>query len=323
MGEHPASDLLYGAPPHGGTSSLIEADDGVKLRFAHWPAEGEARGAILLAQGRTEYIEKAYEWIEKFRSRGLDVAAFDFRGQGLSERMLPNRRRGYVKDFAQFQFDYDAAYKALRGVIGKDAPVIVCGHSMGGLATTRFLSRHQAELKGAILSAPMLGLALKPPLSWLAYLGSNAATALGFGERYVQGCDDRSGPDRGFEGNVLTHDAERFKRHADFWEAHPDLILGGATHGWLSAGYSEMRSVRSLPRGWLEITTLVFSAEEDTVVSNDAIAKFVDNNPAAKRVRLAGSRHEPLMEVEAVQTVAWSAIDAYLDRHFTRPSDAH
>ena len=101
MTEHPASAQLYGNPPPGGSSAVIEAADGIKLRFAHWPAKGEARGAILLAQGRTEYIEKAYEWIEKFRARGLHVAAFDFRGQGMSERLLPNRRRGYVKDFAR------------------------------------------------------------------------------------------------------------------------------------------------------------------------------------------------------------------------------
>jgi len=209
MTDHPASAVLKGDPPSGGSSSVIEAGDGVKLRFAHWPAKGEVRGSILLAQGRTEYIEKAYEWIEKFRDRGLNVAAFDFRGQGLSERLLPNRRRGYVKDFAHFQLDYDAAYAAFRDIVGPDVPIVVCGHSMGGLATTRFLSRRQDELKGAILSAPMLGLALRPPLSWLAYLMSNAFTALGQGKRYVQGCDDRSGPDRGFEGNVLTHDAER------------------------------------------------------------------------------------------------------------------
>jgi len=323
MIEHPASAQLHGDPPEGGASSVIEAADGVKLRFAHWPAEGEARGAILLAQGRTEYIEKAFEWIEQFRARGLHVAAFDFRGQGLSERLLPNRRRGYVKDFAQFQLDYDAAYAAFRSVIGDGVPMVVCGHSMGGLATTRFLSRRQAELRGGILSAPMLGLALRPPLSWLAYIVSKASTALGFGTRYVQGCDDRSGPDRGFEGNVLTHDAERFDRHTKFWERHPDLIVGGTTHGWLSAGYSEMSDVASLPNGWLEVQTLVLSADEDTVVSNSAIAKFVEANPLAKRLRLAGSRHEPLMEIDSIQAVLWPAIDEFLDGLLTPPSDAH
>ena len=323
MTEHPASAQLYGNPPPGGSSAVIEAADGIKLRFAHWPAKGEARGAILLAQGRTEYIEKAYEWIEKFRARGLHVAAFDFRGQGMSERLLPNRRRGYVKDFAQFQLDYDAAYSAFRSVVGDGVPIVVCGHSMGGLATTRFLSRRQEGLKGAILSAPMLDLALSPPLSWVAYLLSKTATALGFGTRYVQGCDDRSGPERGFEGNVLTHDAARFERHSQFWEAHPNLIVGGTTHGWLSAAYTEMSSVASLPNDWLSVPAVILSADEDTVVSNSAIGKFVDANPSARRVNLAGSRHEPLMEVEAVQALVWPAIDEFLDGLLKPPSVAH
>jgi len=84
-----------------------------------------------------------------------------------------------------------------------------------------------------------------------------------------------------------------------------------------------MKDVASLPDEWLTAPTLVLSADEDTVVSNTAIAKFVSANPLAERQRLAGSRHEPLMEVEAVQAVAWSAIDAFLDRHLTPPSDAH
>jgi len=313
VNNHAASAVLHGKRPPGGEVKIVEASDGVQLRFAHWPAKGPARGAILLAQGRTEYVEKAYEWIELFRARGLHVAAFDFRGQGLSQRILPNRRRGYVKDFAEFQHDYDAAYAAFHELIG-GMPMLVCGHSMGGLATTRFPSRKQDDLAGAILSAPMLGLALPPVLSWLAKTFSRTATGLGFGARYVQGCDDRSGPERGFEDNVLTHDAVRFDRHSNMLDAHPELVLGGTTHQWLSAGYREMDGVASLPHAWLKKPALILSADEDTVVSNDAIAKFVAANPLAERVSLAGSRHEPLMEVDAVQTVLWPAIDAFIDR---------
>ena len=310
---HPASADLYGVAPAGARSSLIETSDGVTLRFAHWPAEGAVRGAVLLAQGRTEYIEKAYEWIAALQARGFHVGAFDFRGQGLSQRMLGNRRAGYVRDFAEFQHDYDAAYQAFRGVVG-DTPMVVVGHSMGGLATARFVSRRQSELAGAILSAPMLGLGLSPAMGWAAFIVSNLATISGFGACYAQGCDDRSGPERGFADNVLTHDPVRFARHEKMLAEHPDLTLGGTTYAWLRAGYREMGRVARLPDGWLSVPALVVSASEDTVVSNDAIAAFVEANPLVQRVHLEGSRHEPLMEVDAVQTVLWSAIDGFLDR---------
>jgi len=310
---HPASAKLYGDAPAGAHSSVIKTADGIDLRFAHWPAEGDARGAILLAQGRTEYIEKAYEWIAAFRARGFHVGAFDFRGQGMSQRLLPNRRAGYVTDFASFQHDYDAAYQAFGGVVG-DCPMLVMGHSMGGLATARFTSRRQSELSGAILSAPMLGLGLSPFMSAAARIVSKLAVMTGFGARYAQGCDDRSGPERGFEGNVLTHDAVRFAQHEKMLAEYPDLTLGGTTYAWLHAGYREMAAVAALPGGWVDVPALVASADEDTVVSNAAIAAFAEANPLVEHVRLAGSRHEPLMEVDAVQSVLWSAIDGFLDR---------
>lgn len=80
-----------------------------------------------------------------------------------------------------------------------------------------------------------------------------------------------------------------------------------------------MESVASLPPAWLAKPVLVLSASEDTVVSNDAIARFVASNPLADRVDLAGSRHEPLMEVDAVQSVLWPAIDDFIDRLLPPP----
>ena len=314
---HPASAELYGDAPPGARSRVIRASDGVGLRFAHWPAIGEVRGAILLAQGRTEYIEKAYEWIAAFQERGFHVGAFDFRGQGLSQRMLQNRRRGYVSDFNEFQLDYDAAFDQFRAETG-DASALVLGHSMGGLVTARFVQRRQSELCGAILSAPMLGLGLSPLMSWAAFVASNLATLTGFGSRYAQGCDDRSGPERGFDNNVLTHDPVRFARHEDMLAKHPDLTLGGTTYGWLRAGYREMAVVSALEDGWVDIPSLVLSASEDSVVSNSAIETFANANPMVRHVCLERSLHEPLMETDAVQSVLWNAVDTLLDRALPR-----
>ena len=43
----------------------MQADDGVTLRLAHWPAASDSRGGVLLFPGRTEYIEK-YSGIAAF-----------------------------------------------------------------------------------------------------------------------------------------------------------------------------------------------------------------------------------------------------------------
>jgi len=233
----------------------------------------------------------------------------------LSERILENRRRGHIDDFSLFQIDYDTVFNAFRAETGA-LPAIVCGHSMGGLATARFLSRRQSEVSGGILSAPMLGLAMNPLAGWAVRTVSRAMTAFGYGEKYVYSCDDRSSGERGFEGNVLTSDPARYAIHAGNLRDNPELALGGSTHGWLVAAYREMASVAALPPGWLNVPSLVLEAEMDTVVSNAAIARFAARNPQADRAIINGSRHEPLMEVEAVQTAVWPVIDGYLDKVF-------
>lgn len=292
---------------------MIETADDVGIRMAVWQPEGEARGALLMTQGRTEYIEKAYEWIGKFRKRGLVVCAFDWRGQGLSERELPDRKRGYLRDFSDFQSDLDAVHAAFREVAGP-LPMMMFGHSMGGLAVTRFLSRHPDSVVGAILSAPMLELCLSPVTGAAAKAVSRAAGMLRLGSRYVSGCDDRTGPDRGFTDNVLTHDRRRFDNHADLLERYPDLKLGGATWGWLQASFREMTAVAALPEGWVRTPVLILRAGEDTVVSNRAIDRLAAQNPSVEVVALDGSRHEPLMEIDAIQDVAWAGIDGFVGR---------
>ena len=61
---------------------------GTKLRAALFRPDGPARGSVVLSGGRTEPIEKYFETIGDFTSRGFVVLAHDWRGQGLSARLI-------------------------------------------------------------------------------------------------------------------------------------------------------------------------------------------------------------------------------------------
>ena len=50
--------------------------------------EKKITGTIILQQGHNEFIEKYYETIQEFIDRGYSVICFDWRGQGMSERMI-------------------------------------------------------------------------------------------------------------------------------------------------------------------------------------------------------------------------------------------
>jgi len=92
--------------PSGAQTGTIAGYGGVRLRFARWePTRGPHRGTICLFQGRTEYIEKYFEVVADLRRRGFAVATLDWRGQGGSERLLGNPRKGHVRSFADFDRD--------------------------------------------------------------------------------------------------------------------------------------------------------------------------------------------------------------------------
>ena len=74
--------------PEGARVGYFTTSDKVKLRYATFPkGEGAAKGTICLVQGRTEFIEKYFETIADFQSRGFAVATFYWRGQGGSPRL--------------------------------------------------------------------------------------------------------------------------------------------------------------------------------------------------------------------------------------------
>jgi alpha-beta hydrolase superfamily lysophospholipase len=84
-------------------TGTLKTRDGVSLRFARWAPPPGRKGTVCLFQGRSEFIEKYFETVRDLRTRGFAVATLDWRGQGMSDRALRNRRKGYVRSFSQYQ----------------------------------------------------------------------------------------------------------------------------------------------------------------------------------------------------------------------------
>ena len=89
--------ILYATPdnpvPENHFAGFLEGSGGVKIRYAVFRSrEREAKGTVVLLQGRSECIEKYYETINDLTARGLWVATFDWRGQGAVGAGLPGNQ---------------------------------------------------------------------------------------------------------------------------------------------------------------------------------------------------------------------------------------
>ena len=83
--------------PAGARAFWISSTDNLRLRVAHYPGPADATGTVLMFPGRTEYAEKYGRVAADLADLGFHTLAIDWRGQGLADRMLEDRRAGHVK----------------------------------------------------------------------------------------------------------------------------------------------------------------------------------------------------------------------------------
>src|SRR5262249_5912263 len=93
--------------PEGAVTGVLKTPDGISIRFARWPPPSDRKGTVCIFQGRTEFIEKYFEIVRDLNARGFAVATFDWRGQGLSGRMLREARKGHISNFADYETDLE------------------------------------------------------------------------------------------------------------------------------------------------------------------------------------------------------------------------
>ncbi len=107
--------------------------------------------------GPAEFVEKYFETVGDLLARKLTVVAFDWRGQGLSERELDNSRKGHIDDFSLYERDLDAILEqVLLPFCPK--PWFALGHSMGGAILIRQARSGRSPFERLVLTAPMLEL---------------------------------------------------------------------------------------------------------------------------------------------------------------------
>ena len=293
-------------PPRGG-AEWFEGEGGARLRAALFRPEGRPRGSVILSTGRTEAIEKYFEVVRDLQQRGFVVLVNEWRGQGLSHRDLPDRRKGHALGAETYLADYRDLLVAFEARLPK--PWIAIGHSMGGCLTLMALARGQApRFAGAVLCAPMLGLRLPRFARTLVAL----RRLTGRERDWAQPPGDPAAEP--FEGNVLTRDPARYKRGKDLIRANPDLTLSSPTWGWLDFA---LRATAWLAKGenlkGATLPVVIVSASADKLVSNadqKAIAALL---PRGEFVTVDGAEHEILMETDPLRNQFWERFDALAD----------
>ena len=290
-------------------SGTIKTPDGAELRFARWAPPANRKGTVCVFQGRTEQIEKYFETVRDLRDRGFAVATLDWRGQGHSSRRLRDPRKGYVRDFADFETDVETF---VQQVVLPDCPPphFALAHSMGGAVMLRVAHAGKRWFDRMVLSAPMIDLHGRSS-SFPARALVRVLRLAGQGGRYVPGGSDKLTSD--FINNPFTSDPVRFARNMAILEEDPTLGIASPTVAWADAAFKTMRGFRaSNYPSQIRQPILIIAASNDTIASTPAIEEFSYHLRAGSHLVIAGSKHEILQEQDRYRAQFWAAFDAFV-----------
>ena len=182
---------------------------GHSVYYQYWTPDQDIRGVVLLVHGAGEHSDRYIDVAEQFCAAGYAVAALDHIGHGRSEG-----RYGHMDSF---EHHLETLERFRQQVSAKfpGVPMILVGHSMGGLISTCFLLRHQQQFAACALSGPAIKSDLEPGFMQLAII------------RLLAWLAPRMG--------VLQLDADGVSRGPSVVKAYIEDPL--VNHGKMSAGF--------------------------------------------------------------------------------------
>jgi alpha-beta hydrolase superfamily lysophospholipase len=240
-----------------------------RVQVRRWPIEDPAR-LVVLVHGYGEHIGRYEHVARALNDTGSAVIGPDHVGHGQSPG-----EQALVTSFETVVDDLRRVVTELRGGL----PVVMVGHSMGGLIATRYAQRHREDLAGLVLSGPAIGLA---PVfeGWLA------APEL---------------PSDPIEGAVLSRDLSV----GEVYVADPLVYHGGWKRPTLEAFVAADEAIVTGP-GFGDLPLLYVHGGDDQLVPVALARPMVERvaGPGSDLRVIDGARHEIFNEIDKAQTLA-------------------
>ncbi|HKP60239.1 MAG TPA: lysophospholipase [Polyangiales bacterium] len=254
------------------------ASDGQRLHAYEWSsrANDPNQGAlIVLMHGYAEHAGRYREFAEYLVRAGHVVHAFDARGHGQS-----GGQRGHIETYDRYVEDY---YDFAQGLKQRfpNRPLILFGHSNGGLIALRTLQSKPRLADGVIVTSPLLALqqAHLPLPVWFAAIIARVA--------------GRFPAPNGLKTQELTHDSRKLEQHKrdrlnHMWSTPRWYV---SVHDAMNHAFANIESLR--------LPVLVLAAERDPIVVPDAVQRFYQAIPSTDKelIVVRDSLHEILNEV--------------------------
>lgn len=255
------------------TAFPAQTPNGTHELVRRWDPQGPTRAEMVLCHGLAEHSGR-YEAVgERFAAAGIGVTAYDQIGFGAS-----GGRRAWVDEWSDV---LDQIQRHVEGAKQASLPVVLLGHSGGGLFALEYALSERPRPNLLVVSAP----SLDGGAAWQRLTASLLAAVL---------------PTLRIPNTLKGSQLSRDPNVGEAYFADP-LVETKTTTRYGNEMFSAMKRVRSAVDG-LDIPTLVLHGAADTIVPPQSSAVLAELGNVARRIYPA-LRHELFNEPEGPQIV--------------------
>jgi alpha-beta hydrolase superfamily lysophospholipase len=280
-------------PSPDSTLSTFTASDGENIAVQDWPwpQAGTPRGMVLIVHGLGEHAGRYDPLAKRLTQWGFAVRSYDQYGHGESDGVrggLPTTNR-LLDDLTDL---VESSYRRA----GPGVPLVLFGHSMGGLVAASFVSRGRQPVDALVLSSPLLAMRLNPVQKLMMRIVPKVAPNLTVNNGVLPEC--------------LSHD------HAVVAEYRIDPRVHNRVSGRLARFLAdEGAAVVGRAPQW-QVPTLLLYAGQDKVVDPDGSRSFAAAAPGAMVASHCFDKlyHEIFNEVD--RETVYGQLKQWLDARF-------
>jgi len=252
------------------SENYLQVDSKCRIYIREWIPKEKVKKNLFIIHGLGEHSGRYEDLAKILTQEGIGVFSIDLIGHGKS-----SGKKGHIKSFEDFINAVETGVIYVRKKF-LDTPIILFGHSLGGLISLKFLiDRESKEIERSIISSPWIETALEIPNHLLFFhkifqkiipglqLSNNLITShLSKDKKIVEK----------YENDILVHDKISLNLFSEIIKTIDDVID---------------RSSR------IKIKILIYHGKNDKIISHKGTEKVASLIPNNKFILFKDIFHEP------------------------------
>lgn len=262
---------------------------GIEIFFQKWIAVN-AKAVIILVHGLGEHSGRYENLLKSLEDKKISLFAIDHRGHGKSDG-----KRGHIDSFMDYVYDLKLFLEFIKEE-NKGLPVIVFGHSLGGVIAAKYAMTYPDDLSMLVISSPGFAPAFKVP-AWktgIASFFSSRISSLTF--------------PNGLSAADLSHNADTVTAYENDPLVH-NKVTARFIVEFIRAGQECLNNAGSIKK-----PLLVFHGKEDHIADYKASEQFYNDTSSnnKKLFIFEGLYHETMNETDEERTKVLNDVTGWI-----------